>query len=76
MDGLAVNADIINKPPVDHTASVTSLHGPTLEPLSKHFIRGVYTLPQINMEAHRGKYIEDKNLVMGPSPLPGGGYRG
>ena len=27
-------------------------------------------LPQINMEAHIGPYIEDSGLVRGPSPLP------
>ena len=28
------------------------------------------TLPQINMEAHRGPYIEDSSLEGGSSPLP------
>ena len=28
------------------------------------------TLPLINIEAHKGPYIEDSNLVKGPSPLP------
>ena len=28
------------------------------------------TLPQIKMEAHRGPYIEDSSLIVGPSPLP------
>ena len=28
------------------------------------------TLPQINMEADKGPYIEDSSLIKGPSPLP------
>ena len=40
----------------------------------RHFVGscglGADTLPQINMEAHRGPYIEDSSLVRGSSPLP------
>ena len=28
------------------------------------------TVPQINMEAHRGPYIEDSLIIRSPSPLP------
>ena len=47
--------------------SIGSFQPPLTPQLNSHCLG---TLPQINMEAHRGPYMEESSLIVGSSPLP------
>ena len=51
-------------------SSSSSVEGPPRKSNTILECASASTLPQINIEAHKGPYIEDSNLTKGPFPLP------